>query len=214
MEVASLFRGMHIASGVVAFASAAVAVAFAKGSRHHRLAGWVFLTAMAGTTTSAILLTIVRPNQFLMLVAIFSAYLAFTGFAAWRSDLSPQWRAVEGAASVVMLILSLVMLGWGLAGIETGNRNAPMLLAFAGIGAGFAYGNVRRIRRPPEHRIGRAERLIRHISGMGGACIAVVSAISVVNLPMLPDWIRWLWPTVVGVPVIVWAIRRYVPRLR
>lgn len=49
----------------------------------------------------------------------------------------------------------------------------------------------------------------RHIARMLGGYIATVTAVSAVNLTMLPTIVRWLWPTVIGTPLIVVWIRRY-----
>jgi hypothetical protein len=44
-----------------------------------------------------------------------------------------------------------------------------------------------------------------HMGRMLGAYIATVSAFSVVNFAFLPPLMRWLWPTVVGVPgIFIW----------
>ena len=51
-----------------------------------------------------------------------------------------------------------------------------------------------------------------HIAFMGGGYIATVTATVTVNLTMLPPLVRWLSPTAVGVPLIVYATRSYVPR--
>jgi hypothetical protein len=47
---------------------------------------------------------------------------------------------------------------------------------------------------------------------MGAAYIATVSAVSAVNLTVLPPVVRWLWPTLVGVPVLIYLQRRYEAR--
>ena len=45
------------------------------------------------------------------------------------------------------------------------------------------------------------------MGNMLGAYIATVSAFSVVNFTVLPPIVRWLWPTAVGVPLIILWIR-------
>ena len=43
------------------------------------------------------------------------------------------------------------------------------------------------------------------MGGMLGSYIAAVSAFSAVNFHFLPPAIRWLWPSVIGVPAIfIW----------
>ena len=39
--------------------------------------------------------------------------------------------------------------------------------------------------------------------------VATVTAVSAVNLTMLPDVVAWLWPTVAGTAVIAYYSREY-----
>jgi hypothetical protein len=47
------------------------------------------------------------------------------------------------------------------------------------------------------------------MTGMLGSYLAAVSAFSVVNFTFLPTTGRWLWPTVIGTPLIVLWITYY-----
>jgi hypothetical protein len=55
----------------------------------------------------------------------------------------------------------------------------------------------------------------RHAIGMGGSYIALLTGFYVDNGPFLPLWNRlphltyWLLPSLVGVPLIWWALRRF-----
>ncbi|PSP46560.1 hypothetical protein BRC69_03275 [Halobacteriales archaeon QH_6_66_25] len=83
------------------------------------------------------------------------------------------------------------------------------IAAFSGYLVFGGYRVIRQLRRPPAERppwIGT------HIAFMGGGYIATVTATVTVNLTMLPPLVRWLGPTAVGVPLIVYATRSYVPR--
>jgi hypothetical protein len=43
----------------------------------------------------------------------------------------------------------------------------------------------------------------------GGGYIATVTAFSSVNFTFLPSVVSWLWPTVIGTPLIFLLVRRY-----
>lgn len=47
------------------------------------------------------------------------------------------------------------------------------------------------------------------MTGMLGSYLAAVSAFSVVNFTFLPTTVRWLWPTLLGTPLIVLWITSY-----
>jgi hypothetical protein len=58
----------------------------------------------------------------------------------------------------------------------------------------------------------------RHAIGMGGSYIALLTGFYVDNGPFLPLWNRlphltyWLLPSLVGIPLIWWALRRFYTR--
>jgi fluoride ion exporter CrcB/FEX len=58
----------------------------------------------------------------------------------------------------------------------------------------------------------KREWMYGHIGGFLGGYIATVSAFSAVNLTMIkPIWLQWLWPTIIGVPLIfltIWRLKR------
>ena len=56
------------------------------------------------------------------------------------------------------------------------------------------------IRRRPQRAA-----LYAHVTGMGGACIAFVTAFTVTNVDSV--W-AWAVPTLVGSPIVTWAARR------
>ena len=47
------------------------------------------------------------------------------------------------------------------------------------------------------------------MSGMLGSYLAAVTAFSVVNFTFMPTTLRWLWPTLLGTPLIVLWVAYY-----
>ena len=43
---------------------------------------------------------------------------------------------------------------------------------------------------------------------MLGSYLSAITAISVVQLNELPLVVRWLWPSAIGIPAILWWVRR------
>ena len=52
----------------------------------------------------------------------------------------------------------------------------------------------------------------QHVVRMGTGYIATVSAFSAVNFLFLPPVLRWLWPTLLGTPLLVYFRRKYESR--
>jgi hypothetical protein len=76
----ALLLTLHIAAGGVALVAAGVAIATAKGGRWHVRSGRIFALGMLVVFLTAVPMTIIRPNLFLFLVAVFSFYLVLTGW--------------------------------------------------------------------------------------------------------------------------------------
>lgn len=84
------------------------------------------------------------------------------------------------------------------------------MVVFAGIGGALGVADLRRFREPDRCEPWMADHLSRMIAGY----IATVTAVSVVNVTALlpgvvPGAVAWLWPTVVGVPLIWYWQSKY-----
>lgn len=194
---------VHIMAGTLALIGGMVAIVTRKGARLHRRSGIVYVLCMIVVGVTALVMSIIRPNPFLFAVAIFSAAMALSGWLPARGD-NLQLSKMVGIASIVAAtLLGTVGMWWVIAGDMFGIT----AIVFGLISARFGWQDVRRTTER-----NRQQRIIAHVSAMGGAFIATVSAISAVNLDMLPPLVRWLWPTVIGTPLIFLGIRSYLQR--
>jgi uncharacterized membrane protein len=190
----------HIAAGSLAVLSGIVAMATRKGGKSHRGAGVTYVGSMLVVALTALVMSSIRPNPFLFAVALFSAALALSGWLPARGD-NPRWSRVIGTVGIIAALL-LVSIGvWWLL---NANYFGVVAIVFAVVAGRFGYSDLRR-----HTARTRVSRTVAHVSAMGGAFIATISAVSAVNLDMLPPLIRWLWPTIIGTPLIAFAIRRY-----
>lgn len=156
----------------------------------------VFLTTLP--------MTLIRPNLFLCLVAVFSFYLVLTGWQRARSRRGASAPADWLAASV-MAVAAIPMTVLGVVMIRAGDTRGIGLLAFAGIGGGFAVRDLLTLR--GQGYRGQL-RIAAHLTRMLGGTIAAVTAFTVVNVRMEPAFMVWLAPTVVLTPLIVyWNFR-------
>ena len=201
---------IHIAAGSVALLVAPGAMATAKGSRWHRRWGHAFVWAMGVVAATALVLATIRPNLFLALVAVFSFYLAFIGqreIARRRLPSGQRAAPLDWAGAIIAGLGAIGLLLYALIPRDGGRSGLwPVALVFGLLGLLLAGREVRSFRRPPSDP--RAWWYL-HMGNMIGAYIATVSAFSVVNFTFLPPLVRWLWPTAVGVPVIVLWTRYY-----
>jgi uncharacterized membrane protein len=201
--------GVHILTGFLALLAGLVAFATKKGGLRHRQAGKVFVGSMAVVSVTALALYPLEPNfwrLFLALVALFSFYFAFSGYRVLsRKRPAADPELVDWVGVGVMGVAGVGILAMGAAMALDGRGFAPVLLVFGGIGSVFAVSDARtfRLESDPGAWVGA------HVTRMGAAYIAAVSAFSAVNFMSLPAVVRWLWPTILGVPLLVYFGRQY-----
>ena len=191
---------IHILVGTIALLGAALAVSSEKGKRIHVLSGRTYFWCMVVIFSTAIPMSIINNNIFLFLIAIFSFYLAFAGmrFARNRKGIATtlDWIAVS------LMILSGVGM-WILATIYFTNDNSQyiVLLVFGFLAVFLGYGDYKSYK---DKTATGKERIAKHLTNMMGGTIAVITAVLVVNPPSNPEWIWWVLPTALIVPVIFW----------
>jgi hypothetical protein len=202
--VYSVLLSIHIAAGFTALSSAAVAVATPKGKRWHVYAGRAFVMGMAVVFLTALPMTVIKPNLFLLLIAIFSFYLAVSGWLRARNRSGIPVPA-EWIVAVAMVLAAVAMGGRGIAMRAMGNSMGIVLLVFGGIGGLLAVRDLMSLR---AHRYRGNVRIAAHVGRMLAGTIAAVTAFTVVNVRIEPMFVVWLAPTVVLTPVIVYWNRR------
>ncbi|MEO8588944.1 MAG: hypothetical protein ABI432_06235 [Flavobacteriales bacterium] len=207
-----ILMGLHIAAGFTALVVAPIAMAVRKGGNAHRLWGKVFFYAMALVGITAVVVGIARANILMAMVAIFSFHMIASGYRAlYLKRLHEGQRPeridyiIQGTAAVINGGLFL----WGLINMALGHRNSGSIIffTFGTIGLLMVFLNMQRFyKRSHDKR----EWLYAHMTGFLGGYIATVSAFSAVNLPMIkPMWLQWLWPTLLGAPLIALWTRYY-----
>jgi uncharacterized membrane protein len=111
-------RWIHVLAGTLALVVAPGAMLTVKGGRAHRRWGKIYFWLMAVVAATAVVLGLWRPVTFLVLVAVFSFYAAFTGYRVLgrkRPDRGDRPTALDWSAALVTLGVSLVLVVLGLA---------------------------------------------------------------------------------------------------
>lgn len=207
--------GIHVTAGGIALFVAPMAMVTHKGGNWHRRWGKIFFYGMIVVCATAIILGILHPKNFwLVLVAVFSFYLVASGYRSlYLKQLHKGLRparidlTLHGIAAVV----NGGLLIWGLAHLILGSfrSQAVLLTLFGLIGTLMVMNGIMKFYR---RRHGKREWLFGHMAGFLGGYIVTLSAFSVVNLTMIkPIWLEWLWPVIIGVPLVflwVWRLKR------
>lgn len=199
---------LHIAAGTVAVVAGGGALVATKGGRRHRQAGKLFLASMTLVVATVFVLFGIDPTTFrsiLTLVAVFSGYLAFSGYRSLDRKRPEDTAALaDWAAAAGVILACLALGGWGSNWLLDGNPFGIVMVVFGGIGVAFGAMDIRAFTRTES-----SEWMVRHLQRMVAAVIATVSAVSAVNLTPVLGIAAWLWPTAVGVPLIFYWSRKY-----
>jgi hypothetical protein len=191
---------IHILAGTIALLAAAFAICSEKGKKIHITAGRTYYWGMAGIFLTALPMSIITSNVFLVLIAFFSFYLAFAGrrFAQNRKGIASiiDWIAVG-------LVISAGLGMWVLALFYYFENNFQYitLTIFGFIAVALGYTDYKTYKQ--QEATGK-KRISRHLTNMLAGTIAVVTAVLVVNIDMEPQWLPWILPTVILVPLIIW----------
>jgi uncharacterized membrane protein len=206
----TVLRVIHIACGFAAFFIAPVVLATVKGGTQHRRWGKVYFWSMAVVASTALILSLYRPILFLALVAVFSFYMAFSGYRALyrkHPELGEKATAIDWVGAGLMFSTGVVLIVLG--AVQPTRVWATLSTVAIAFGVTALFFGVRDavsfVRTPKDRHFW----WYNHMGGMIGSYIAAVSAFSVVNFKFLPTAVRWLWPSAIGIPAILLAIRYY-----
>jgi uncharacterized membrane protein len=201
---------VHILAGTLALVVAPIALMTLKGGPTHRRWGKVYFWAMGMVAATAIVVGLWRSILFLVLTAVFSFYAALSGYRVLylkRPDLGQRPAPLDWIAAGITLVASATLVTLGIAKPTPRFQElSRVAIVFGFIGLSIAGLDVLRFLRPPADK--RAW-WYKHMANMIGSYIAAVTAFSVVNFHSLPTTVRWLWPTMVGTPLIAIWITYY-----
>lgn len=189
----------HILAGSLALVSGLSAIVFRKGFSKHKIAGLIYFYSMILVCISAILISLLKQQSFLLHVGIFSGYMVFSGY---RAVLNKTFRAHW--FDWVLLLISLINAAFMILSMKV------ILMVFGIIGFSLSFGDLRYfIMKIKSKEIPKSQWLVRHIGMMLGAYISTFTAFLVVNItnveyPMLV----WLMPTFIGTPLIAYWTRK------
>ncbi len=183
-----------------------------KGGDLHKKFGKLFTISMLISTIISIVITQMpnHKNSFLFAIGLFTIYLVLTGNRAlsFKPHLKDKAANIDKVISGVMVIISLVMISYGMYGLLKGYTQFT-LFAFFGIfgvilsGKDFYfYKNFKK---------NKKAWLLNHISHISGALIASITAFIVAGIG-IGTLIAWILPSVIGSFYIAYWSRKYKPK--
>lgn len=205
MKTTLLF--IHILFGSFGLIAGTISMVLKKGNNKHKKIGRIFAFSMLLTGLSAIMITFIKPNDFLAAIGIFTIYMSGSGYMAL--NIKKHKKVLK--ALILLGILSFVrFILLGINHFIEGESMAVVNLVFAFILMAFIFKDIQNIR----YDISRS--VPHHLQRMCGAYISALTAFLVVNsnnMPLsLPAPFYWLLPTVLVTPFIVKWSAMYAPK--
>jgi len=185
-----------------------------KGAKLHKRIGIAYMLCMGWIFVSALfIIAFFRFNFFLMVIAVFSFYLCFSGYRVLKRKKPGKETWMDWTAAILTMLFGIYLLGMAVYLLVKGNSILGILCIVFGFGTCIAAWNDIKIFRTKEFNE-KQWWWYHHMQAMCASMIAAVTAFLVQNAgKFFPDfeqgWILWLLPTVLATPLLVVWIRKY-----
>ncbi len=205
----------HIIAGAAILIFGTYALATKPGGKSHRVVGKIFFWSMVWIFLSTIyMVSAIRFNLFLLIIGIFSFYLSFSAYRVLYRKKKERVHWVDWMGAILTVLAGIVMMGLAIwVWQKQGLGSAVYLCAIFGFFTVQAAWRDIRV-----FRTGSLDNpmwwLYQHMSGMGGAYIAGITAFLVqASARWFPawdgQWIVWVIPGVLGGILLSRYIRTY-----
>jgi uncharacterized membrane protein len=204
---------IHIISGSLGLLTGTINILQKKGGKRRRQIGRLFVFFIISTGISSILLAILNPNNFLLIVGIFTIYLVGNGDRYMRLRFLGKGQKpifIDWFLSLGMLLSGICFVLWGSYLIYNSNNIGIVLVVFGLIGLNNVINDFK-------NYTGRSKKkkywMLVHIGRMMGGYTASLTAFIVVNAQNYPFEIRslviWLGPAVLLTPLSIYWSKPY-----
>lgn len=216
-----LLQSHTIAGALTLIAGIMAMIAQPKGAKLHKLFGRIFYYAMLWIFLSAcLLLLFYRFRIFLLVIAIFSFYMSFSGKRVTKRKRAGSENELDRAASMIAMLAGAVLAAYGAWGMVTKGFGIAFLLSLIfGLMTFLTGYSDWQSMRATYRRDSKMWWWYRHMGRMLGSFIAGFTAMLVVNGNHWFGaqnwlWTLWLLPTLVGTPLIGLWVNQYRRKFR
>jgi hypothetical protein len=192
---------VHVISGFSALLFGIISIISKKGLKIHRISGLLFFYAMILVSSSAIIISLMKSNNFLFHIGVFAVFMNYSGYRSIQNK-----NLLANPMDWIVLLIALIN---GVFMVLTMNT---ILVVFGIINSILVFDDLKLfIKAMRKIEIPKKAWLGRHIGMMLGAYISTFTAFLVVNIQNVqPAWIVWLLPTFLGVPLIFYFTKKFV----
>lgn len=197
---------LHILAGFISLAIAYILLFIKKGNKRHKKLGMIYVYGMTTIFLTAIPLSLLGEfNPFLFVIAIFSFYLAFSGYRQGR-DRNGAREQIDKVLGVFITATSILFYSMAVSLYLIEDSMWITSVVFGSIALGMGINDFRRMKiveRPDFY-----DRTNLHLNLMLAGTIATTTAFIVTLNPFSIDWLNWVAPTILGTPIIIYFSKR------
>ena len=197
---------LHILAGFISLGTAYLLLFIKKGNKRHKKLGMIYVYGMSTIFVTAIPLSLLGEfNPFLFVIAIFSFYLAFSGYRQGR-DRNGAREQIDKALGIFITATGILFYGLAISAYLVEDSMWITSVIFGTIALVFGVNDYRRMKiveRPDFY-----DRTNLHLNLMLGGTIATTTAFIVTIEPFATIWLNWVAPTIVGTPIIIYFSKR------
>jgi uncharacterized membrane protein len=197
---------LHILAGFISLGIAYILLFIKKGNKRHKKLGMIYVYGMSTIFVTAIPLSLLGEfNPFLFVIAIFSFYLAFSGYRQGR-DRNGAREQIDKALGIFITATSILFYSMAVSLYLIEDSMWITSVIFGSIALVFSINDFRRMKifkRPNFY-----DRTNLHLNLMLAGTIATTTAFIVTIDPFSTLWLNWVAPTIVGTPIIIYFSKR------
>ena len=197
---------LHILAGFISLGIAYFLLFTKKGNKRHKKLGMIYVYGMSTIFVTAIPLSLLGEfNPFLFVIAIFSFYLAFSGYRQGR-DRNGAREQIDKVLGVFITTTGILFYSMAVSLFLIEDSMWITSLLFGSIALVLGINDFRRMKiveRPNFY-----DRTNLHLNLMLAGTIATTTAFIVTIEPFATIWFNWVAPTIVGTPIIIYFSKR------
>jgi len=197
---------LHILAGFISLGIAYFLLFIKKGNKRHKKLGMIYVYGMSTIFVTAIPLSLLGEfNPFLFVIAIFSFYLAFSGYRQ-GTDRNGARERIDKVLGVFITATGILFYSMAVSAYLVEDSMWITSVIFGTIALVFGINDSFRMKiveRPNFY-----DRTNLHLNLMLGGTIATTTAFIVTIDPFATLWLNWVAPTIVGTPIIIYFSRR------
>jgi len=199
---------VHVAAGILSLLSGLLAIIAKKGGKLHRKTGLLYFFSMLVIFITALGIVIfIEFNFFLLVIAVFSFFMSFTGYRALKRKKPNQVIWIDKWMAYLALAFGVLLIAYGLyTSFITGNiKNLILPGIFGTFLSSNSYKDIKHFQKTEYERLWW---WFHHLNFMLTSFIACITAFLVNNVYKVINlgtynFIFWLIPTIVLVPFII-----------